>query len=582
MFRKLAPLFLLLVTSAVYLVTATDRALLDDGDALYAAIALQMAEGGDWVTPVVNGVRFLDKPPMMYWLMALSFRTIGHSEFAARLPSALAVVGTSWLLYLIASGSVHRVNGFIAGLVSAMCVGTFLFTRMVFPDILLVFFLTLAMAAFWRWYRDPGGPARPALLYCAALAGAVLTKGIVGILFPAAIVILFLAWSRDLAALRRFPFGKGAILFLVIALPWHMMAAIRTPGFLWYFFVNEQLLRFLGRRIPADYESISVPAFWILCLVWLFPWSAFLPAIRAAYLRSAGIGTRPLLRLSLCWAATILGFFTFSSRIEHYSLPLIAPAALLIGITLTPANHGPGPARTDASRWVDRGFAALALLGIAVGLAVTAALVIYGCDAGPAQSSGTRHTQAYPFYFAPLFDLPQEMVAGLRAPAAGMCAALALGFPAAWWVNRRGRRMPAVLLVALVMAAFDLLAFQSLGICEDAISSRQFGRELGRVYRPGDSLITFGDYEAANSINFYAPMPLEMCEGTAAVLSWGLRYQDAPRRILSQAEMKSRWNGPSRTFLLVPDARIADLSLKRPYEVLRSAGRTLLCNQRLQ
>lgn len=575
--------FLLLFVSSVYLYTATSRALLDDGDALYAAVALQMLERGDYVTPVVNGVRFLDKPPMMYWLMALSYAALGPSEFAARLPTVLAVAGTACLLFLLAAGSAGRTSGLFAGIASAMCVGTFLFTRMVFPDMLLVFFLTLAMYAFWRWYRNPAGPVVPALAFYTALAGGVLTKGLVGILFPAATIVIFLWWSREVSLLKHFHLGKGILLFLVLSLPWHVSAAIRTPDFLWYFLVNEQILRFLGRRTPADYESISLPLFWLLSLVWLFPWSAFLPGVRSM-VRDFGAsegGVRPLIRLSLCWAAVVLGFFTVSSRIEHYSLPLIPPLSLLVGMMLSPARSTNELVGVGRNLWIDRGFAALAWLGALAGGAPALAYLLSRGSNIAGESLATRHAHAYQFYFAPLFDLPPQMLEGLRTPFLGACATLALGFLAAWRANRNGRRSQAVAVLACVMAAFNLFAFQSLGICEDAISSRQFGRELNRLYRPGDTAITFGDYEAANSLNFYAPMPLEVVEGTAAVLSWGLRYPDAPRRVLSRTEFESRWKGPTRIFLLVPDTRLPGLHLNRSYEVMRSGGRTLICSQPL-
>jgi 4-amino-4-deoxy-L-arabinose transferase-like glycosyltransferase len=579
------PLLLLLISS-IYLYTATTRAVLDDGDALYATVAKQVVERNDWVTPYSNGVRFLDKPPMMYWLMATAFHLLGINEFAARLPSVLAVLGMAILLYLMGKKHAGQTAGFIAGLASAFCVGTFLFTRMVFPDMLFVFLLTLSLHAFLEWYSDPSGPLLPAMLFYAALAGAVLTKGMIGVAFPVAIILLFLSWPRAWSRLKHFHPGKGLLLFLALALPWHILAARRNSGFLWYFFINEQVLRFLGRRQPMDYESISLPLFWALILLWLFPWSAFFPAIRPVVqeYRSKASGGWPLVWLSLSWIILVLGFFSLSSRIEHYSLPLIPPLALLVGIVLSPEKFVNEQAQNQRERWVSRGFACLAGLGAIVGAAVAAVLALWFLGAWNArlgQTDMSRHIRAYDFYFAPIFDLPPGMVAQLLRPLLGTAIAFSLGFLGAWWMNRRGRRTGGVLLLVLMMAAFSLFAYQSLGVCEDAISSRQFGQTLARLCRPGDSAITFGDFEAANSMNFYAAVPLEIYGGTAAVLSWGMRYSDAPNRILSREQFESRWNGASRTFLLAPDAQIPELHLRQSHEVLRSAGRTLLCNQHL-
>ncbi len=575
---------LLLLMATVYVATASDRAIMDDGDALYASVARQMVVRGDWVTPYADGVRFLDKPPMMYWLMGISYLVFGVSEFAARFPSALAVIGVGCLLCLMGRKHVNAAAGFFAGLAVAFCVGTFLFTRMVFPDIIFVFFLTLSLHAFLEWYADPSAPRRPALLMFASLAGAVLTKGLIGVVFPAAIVALFLALRREWGCLKSIHAGLGILLFLGIALPWHALAAIRNPGFLWYFFVNEQWLRFLGRRQPVDYESIPVSAFWALLLIWFFPWSAFLPAIRSVFreCRSGPPGAGSLAWLALSWIIVILTFFTFSSRIEHYALPLLPPLALLAGISLSPGKIGLDGDPSRRERWVSRGFGALALLGGALGLVLLGAVAAWafghwGDQLG--QGEAARHIRAYNYYFAPVFDLPPETVARLRAPLAGTCLALFAGFVTAWWLNRRGRRTHGVSALTIGMMAFCFFAFQSLGICEDALSSRQFGRVLDRLYKPGDTVITFGDFETANSINFYSNMPLDVYGGTAALLHWGLTYPDAPRRILSASEFEARWRSGQRSFLLVPDARVAEIGIFPGYAILRAGGRILFCNR---
>jgi 4-amino-4-deoxy-L-arabinose transferase-like glycosyltransferase len=149
MFQRFALSFLLLIISSVYLYTATSRAILDDGDALYATVARQMLERGDWVTPYADGIRFLDKPPMMYWLMAAGFRVFGISEFGARLPSALAMLGIGLLLFRVREKTFGSATGFAAGLAVSLCVGTFLFTRMVFPDVIFVFLDTDAWWNLW-------------------------------------------------------------------------------------------------------------------------------------------------------------------------------------------------------------------------------------------------------------------------------------------------------------------------------------------------------------------------------------------------------------------------------------------------
>ena len=135
--------------------------------------------------------------------------------------------------------------------------------------------------------------------------------------------------------------------------------------------------------------------------------------------------------------------------------------------------------------------------------------------------------------------------------------------------------------LSLTMMVFSLFTSQSLGICEEILSSRQFGQALNRLYRGGDEAIVVGDYETANSLNFYSPANLDVYDGTASVLQWGLRYPDSPARLLSRAELELRWKSPRRVFLLCPNDLVRSLPLEKCYIVLESGDRTLLCNQNI-
>ena len=583
MTKKLMLPLLLLLTSSVYLYTATNRAILDDGDALYASVARQMVERNDWVTPYANGVRFLDKPPMMYWLMGLSYKAFGINEIAARLPSLLAIIGIGVLLYLMGKQCAGASAGFTAASACFFCVGMFLFTLMVFPDILFVFFLTVSLYGFLKWYSDPACPAWASMLFFAALAAAMLTKGMLGVVFPAAIVLIFMTLKADWPRLKRFHSGKGAILFLALALPWHLLAAHRIPGFLWYFFINEQVLRFFGKRQPVDYQSIPVHIFWALILVWFFPWSAFLPAIGSFFkdIRSRLSDSHPLFMLCLIWTAVVLGFFSFSSRVEHYSLPLIPPLALLAGISLFPQKLDEAQLQRRQDKWINRGFSFLAIIGAIIGIALCGMivfLIIKGKDFQPDIGVNEHNVYAYSYYFAPVFDIQPQTLEQLRPLLTGACLALSMGLLSAWRINRRGRRLRAVLVLSVMMSLFFICAYKSLRALEDALSSKQFGLELARLYHPDDYVVTLGDFEAANSINFYSPVLLKIYDGTAAVLDWGRQYPDAPQLILSRDDFESRWNSAMRTFIIIPDQQIETMNLKHSNLVLRYGGRTLLCN----
>ncbi len=305
--------------------------LLDDVDSVYIQIAREMLQRHDFVTPTIDGIRFFDKPPLMYWMAAGSMHLFGIHDWAARLPLALGVLALLVSVYALgirffgnaanatvapepalssskgfASGAWISSNspafaipkdrgGLYAALAMATCLGPYLYTRFYIPDILIALWMTLAVHLFLI-AQDRISAHRsslpPMLGFGAVLALSVLTKGLIGIVFPIFFVLMYLAFTRNLHALARLHIPAATLLFAIIAAPWHILAALRNPaiamptgiglparaGWAWFYLYNEHIARFLGRRIPHDYGQVPIPLFWALLLLWLFPWVAFLPS----------------------------------------------------------------------------------------------------------------------------------------------------------------------------------------------------------------------------------------------------------------------------------------------------------------
>jgi 4-amino-4-deoxy-L-arabinose transferase-like glycosyltransferase len=309
--------------------------LLDDADATHASAARYMALTGDLVTLHVDGIRYLEKAPLPYWLVALSFRIFGFNTFAAHLPQAIAVLLLALLGYRWGCQAFGERTAFYTGLALLTSVGVFLFTRFFIPEILLSLFLCAALYSLLQSLSEPshkgenpgapsfaplrrvghsredanrtpspnedsvistgGGalaaaaekpashlsPTAHAYLMWTALALAVLTKGLVALIFFGGAAIAYLVLSGDYKRWRTLKPFTGILLFLAIAAPWHILAGLRNTGgmnghgFFWFYFVNEHFLRFLGRRYPMDYNKLPSSLFWSLHLVWLFPWALF-------------------------------------------------------------------------------------------------------------------------------------------------------------------------------------------------------------------------------------------------------------------------------------------------------------------
>ena len=287
---------------------------LDDADATHSQAARAMVTTGDLVTLKVDGIRYLEKAPLPYWLVAASFRIFGYNTFAAHLPQALSVLLLMLLGHRWANQAFGSRTAFYTGLGVLTSAGVFLFTRIFIPEVLLSLLLGTALFAFLKclgpvavptlvtevrvgevperpseiWYA---GPKIYAYLMWATVALAVLTKGLVALVFFFGTTLVFLVLTDEWRKWRLLRPLSGLVVFLAIAAPWHVLAGLRNQGgmdghgFWWFYFWNEHVLRFLGERLPRDYNKMPTWLFWGAHLVWLFPWSLFLPLGAAAVWR---------------------------------------------------------------------------------------------------------------------------------------------------------------------------------------------------------------------------------------------------------------------------------------------------------
>ncbi|HEX8893234.1 MAG TPA: glycosyltransferase family 39 protein [Terriglobales bacterium] len=326
--------------------------LVDDVDAVQAQIARTMLSSGDWVTARLDGVAYLEKAPLLYWMMATTFRVIGIHDWAARLPLALSSILLCWVTYRVGRWAFDDEAGMYAGLALATGVGLFLFTRILIPDAMVTLTITVAIYAWLRLLeRDERDQYGWAFVLGGSMGLGLLLKGLIAIVFPVLAGILYLAVTHQLislAAWKRLHILLAATVMLVIAVPWHVLATVRNPpyfalslhsgpgeyrGFFWFYFFNEHLLRFLNLRYPRDYNTVPRVLFWALNLVWLFPWSVYLlGAPTLSYAPATRSGRARL--MALCWIGVVMVFFTFSTTQEYYSMPIYPALALLIGSAL--------------------------------------------------------------------------------------------------------------------------------------------------------------------------------------------------------------------------------------------------------
>ena len=644
--RRWSPRSLALITLAwavLQLGGLFSPGLLDDVDSIYIQIAREMLQRHDFITPTIDGIRFFDKPPLMYWMAAGSMRIFGVHDWAARLPLAIGVLALLLAVYTLGIRLFSAVSpashpdrgGLYAALAIATSLGPYLYTRFYIPDILIALWMTLSVHLFLialdrlnpntvatipsansalklralcvKVFR-PSSPLLPMLGFAAIMALDVLTKGLIGIVFPLAFVVLYLALTRQLRLLAKLHMPATTALFLLLAAPWHILVALRNPaiampaglglparaGWAWFYLYNEHIARFLGQRIPHDYGNVPRLVFWLLLLLWLLPWVAFLPAAVGNAIRTLRtkvppsgpwtLNPGPSLSL-LLWPAIVLGFFTLSSRQEYYHLPALPALALLVGGLLAAAdindNHRAARQALRGSIYylVPLGTLLFLVCGY---LALTAPVPRPGVTLTDLLNSNPAN---YNLSLGHLFDLTAGAMGFFRGPLLAVSLGMITLGPIAYVVRRRGHTFSANLTIAVGMVVVLLAAHEGLTRFYPILGSKDLALAIDRQLHPGDIVAIDGELTAGSTLLFYTPQRPErvlLINGRVNGPWFGSFWPDAPQIFPDDAELDRLWAGPQRVFLLTyhPTERTANLSRFAPvHDFAHSGGKTILTNR---
>jgi 4-amino-4-deoxy-L-arabinose transferase-like glycosyltransferase len=587
--RKHFSLYLavILIAAAIYVgCILSPPSLMDDVDAVQAQIARNMLSSGDWVTARLDGIIYLEKSPLIYWLIAISYRIFGAFDWAARIPVALSSVALAWLTAAFGVWAFGRRAGFYAGLVIATCAGLFLFTRIQIPDVMLTATITLAMWAFLRVLDESEPhPRRWALVLAASFGVGLLLKSAVAVVFPAGAAVVYLLATRQLFSAqvwRRLRPWSGLAIIVLIAAPWHVLATLRNPpyfdltmrsvpgeyhGFLWFYFMNEQVLRFLNLRSPRDYDTVPRLYFWLFHLIWLFPWSVYFPAVARLSFKPADRAGQARL-LALCWTGFLLLFFTFSTTQEYYSMPCYPALALLLGSAMAAGGD-----------WVRRGTRVLAAIALclAVAILLILAAVRHVPNPGDISQALSEHPSAYTLSLGHMEDLTLESFAYLRLPLAIAAAAFLIGALG----NLRAVGQRAFLAAALMMVLFFHAARLALVAFDPYLSSRPLAEALLRS--PRGELVVDHHYYTFSSIFFYTNRTAWLLNGRFNNLVYGSYAPGAPDVFLNDAHWKDLWLGPQRYYLVAKtseEPRFEKLVGKGAlFAVAESGGKMVLTNR---
>ena len=555
---------------------------MDDVDAVQAQIARNMLTSGDWVTARLDGVAYLEKAPLVYWIIAIFYKIFGVYDWAARIPIALSVMALAWLTAAFGAWAFGKRAGLYAGLCMATCIGIFLFTRILIPDVMLTFTTALAMWAFLRSLdEEEPHPRFWAFVMAASLGVGLLLKSLVGVVFPVAGALIHLFLTKQLFALRtwqRLRPISGFFVILLIAAPWHILATLRNPpyfslslhsgpgeyhGFLWFYFINEQFLRFLNLRYPRDYNTVPRLWFWLFHSLWLFPWSVYFPAITKLSYKPVDRAGRVRL-LALCWTGFLLIFFTFSTTQEYYSMPCYPALALLLG-----------SAMATGGEWIRRG--TRVLCGVA-GVAAVACFAIFVAvrnlpTPGDISDALSRHPSVYTLSLGHMLDLTFDSFAYLRLPLLVAAIAFLAGALGTFrWLGQR-----AFLTTALMMVLFFHAARLALVVFDPYLTSRPLAEAI--LQSPPGKLIVDHPYYPFSSLIFYTNSDVLILNGRYNNLEYGSYAPGAPNVFIDDARFKSLWLDSQGYYLVAYPkelSRFENLVGRNHLNLLASSGGKLV------
>jgi 4-amino-4-deoxy-L-arabinose transferase-like glycosyltransferase len=582
---------ILLLWTAIYFAGIFTPPLLDDVDTVHAEAAREMVLRNDWVTLHTDGIRYLEKAPLMYWAVAASYEVFGIHDWSTRLPLMLGVLALLLATYALGTRAYGERGGLCSAAVLATCLGPYIFTRFQIPDIVVGLWMALS-AYFFLLSLEEERPSRWVCWgFAATCALNVLTKSLIGLVFPLGAIFLYLLLTGNFRHIFRLRLFSSTLVFLAIAAPWHILAALRNPsqgavrGFLWFYFVNEQFLRYVNKRVPPGYDTVPLLIFWGLAALWLAPWTVFLPQslkqipLRWREIRGHLTSAQRASLFFFLWVLVIVGFFSFSTRQEYYTIPAVPALALLIGGWLAKEASSNSESRAGRiSSWV---LFVVVVIGSVVGI------MLLFSSRSPAPGADLadllrKNPQEYDLSLGHFLDLTPEALGMFRPQLIGAVVLLFVGAAANLWLRYRRKPEYGNMLLAAMMIGLLTCVHAAFATFSPVLTSQQLAVAIGKHYQPGDVVVIDGPYHEASTLNFYLRVPVQVLHEPSGNLWYGSQFPDAPHVYETQDSFVQLWNGTATVFLWTGQDTPEELSGLPRHFLARSGGKSVFTNRELR
>ena len=546
--KRAAWWFLAAFIAALYLGSSVVPVLFDETEGQYAGAAREMLQRGEWLLPTNNGLPRLQKPPLVYWVILLSYKAFGVSGFAARLPNALAC-----LAWIFGTALVGRcVNGWRLGAYAALLLATsfgfFIFGHLIMPEPFLGACVT---SAFWCLLQALGTPAREAAWCRGAwffMALGTLVKGPHGFLYPVLALGGAALFSEKFEGLwRRFWSWHRVLLFLVAVAPWYLAMETRFPGFLHENFVNEQVGHLLNARFPPDSRAVPSLIFWGQHLLYFFPWALFVPAVVWAWHRpepceEAG---HDAARLLWAWIAVTAVSVAFSARQDYYTMTCWS--AVAVALARPWAREEAVPRRY----WVVPCVLMMlvGLVGVALWPRIDFLMAESTFEVDPVAERDTLWNALH----GSTFGGWSEFVPLIKAAGLVLLVGGAVSVFLAW----KKRAALAARAVALVMLGLLVLAARGLALKGEYYSLAGAVAGIKAAAEPEAMVVYDGEPHLAASLFFYLDRPASWVNATPAIEFAVRHFGIGAENFLERATFRKAWGSSRQVFLITEKEGLA-------------------------